>query len=199
MKIGITGKIEFEVANYTKKHHNQSSWKRVAMVMIDGDIAEYYAWFVEKRYNLKLNKPLRGAHISLINDSVSELSKKGQLSILEVNKNWESVKKKWDGKTIPVFLDVDSCTDGKHWWLRVSHDERNLMHNIRSELGLGKPFWGLHMSLGYANELHEEHNEYIHDLVNSESETEFNSISLERSLLLLEREKQRKNTKRYRK
>ena len=198
MKIEIKGNIEFEVVNYTKKHHNQAAWKRVAMIMIDGDIAEYYAWFIEKRYNLKLNKPLRGAHISLINDSMKDLSKNGLISVEDVNKNWESVKKKWDKKTIPVFLDVDSCTDGKHWWLRVSYDEREIMHGIRSELGLGKPFWGLHMSLGYANEIQEEHSDYIHNLVSSSDENEFNKISLERSLLLLRREQYRKSLKKYR-
>ena len=48
------------------------------MVFIDGDVSEYYAWFVKKRYNLTLNKPLRGAHVSFINDSMRDLSQNGQ-------------------------------------------------------------------------------------------------------------------------
>ena len=197
MKTELTGKIEFEVENKTKKHHNQSSWKKMVMIMIDGDIAEYYAWFIESRYNLVLNSPLRGAHVSLVNDSIKELSCGDTKTIDEINKTWELVKNKWDKKIIPIYLDIDTCTDGKHWWLRVSHDERDLMHGIRSELGLSKPFFDLHMTIGYANEIHEEHSEYIHALVNSQSESEFNKISSERSLLLLDREKYRKSTKKY--
>ena len=41
--------------------------------MLDGDVAEYYSWFVSKRYNLILNKPLRGAHVSFINDSLRDM------------------------------------------------------------------------------------------------------------------------------
>ena len=192
MKIKLIGKIEFEVENKTKKHHNQSSWKRVAMIMLDGDITEYYAWFIEKRYNLILNKPLRGGHISLINDSIKDLSCGGTKTIEEINKTWETVKKKWDKKSIPIYLDVESNTDGKHWWLRVSHDERVLMNGIRAELGLGNPFWGLHMSLGYANEVHEEHSNYLHEFVIAPSEAESNRLSAERSKLLLDRELKRK-------
>ena len=69
-KVVLVGKIEFEPENITKKHNTQSPWKRIAMVTIDGDVTEYYSWFIEKRYNLKLNKPLRRAHISFINDSI---------------------------------------------------------------------------------------------------------------------------------
>ena len=32
------GKIEFEVENKTKKHAIQASWKRVAMILMPGDI-----------------------------------------------------------------------------------------------------------------------------------------------------------------
>jgi len=40
-----------------------------------------------------------------------------------------------------------------------------LLQSIRTELGLGKPFFGLHMSIGYANEKNIEHSEYLHDLI----------------------------------
>lgn len=165
MKIKLTGKIEFEVENRTKKQHNQSSWKRVAMIMINGDITEYYAWFIEKRYNLILNKPLRGGHISLINDSIKDLSCGGTKTINEINRTWDLVKNKWDKKEIPVYLDIEPRTDGKHWWLRVSHDEREIMNGIRAELGLGNPYWGLHMTIGTAEHLRYEHSKYIHSLI----------------------------------
>jgi hypothetical protein len=37
--------------------------EKMAMILLDGDVTEYYAWFIQKRYNLILNKPLRGAYI----------------------------------------------------------------------------------------------------------------------------------------
>jgi hypothetical protein len=112
-----------------------------------------------------LNKPLRGAHISFINDSIKELSCNGTKTIEQIDADWEAVKKKWDGKEIPVILDLDADTDNKHWWLRVSPQYRDRLHSIRAELGLGQPFFGLHMTIGYANEKNIEHSKYIHRLV----------------------------------
>jgi hypothetical protein len=199
VKITVEGKIMFDVSDETTKHKNQSSWKRIAMVFIQGDLCPYYAWFIERRFNLVLNKPLRGAHISFINDSIKEISNNGQLSNAEVNKLWGEVKKRWDSKKITISLDVDPETDGKHWWLRVSHNERELLHGIRAELGLGRPFFGLHMTIGYANELNENHSEYIHSINTSESESHFNVISHFRAKHLLELDTKRKQNLKRRK
>ena len=64
----LIGKIEFDPVNVTKKHNKQASWKKTAMVKFDCDIWEYYSWFLKKRFNLYLNKPLRGTHLTIIND-----------------------------------------------------------------------------------------------------------------------------------
>jgi len=135
------------------------------MVFIDGDVTEYYSWFIEKRYNLILNKPLRGSHISFINDSIKDMSLNGQRTIKEVDELWETVKKKWDGVQIPIVLDISPRTDDRTWWLDIPNDERGLLQGIREELGLGRPFWGMHMSIGYANEKNLFHSEYIHRLI----------------------------------
>lgn len=164
-KLVVMGKIVFEPENKTKKHDLQASWKHIAMVMIDGDITQYYAWFIEKRYNLILNKPLRGGHISFINDSFRDMSFNGKRSLGEVKQVWEAVKTKWNGKRIPIMLDLRPRTDDKHWWLRVHEDYRDRLHGIRTELGLGKPYYGLHMSIGYANEKNIDHSRYIHSLI----------------------------------
>lgn len=166
-KLLLTGRIEFEPENVTKKHHLQASWKHVAMVLFEGDVTEYYAWFINKRYNLVLNRPLRGGHISFINDSFKEMSLNGKRSMEEVNQVWNQVKKKWDGVEVPVVLNLEPRTDDKYWWLGVSHEHRDQLHGIRAELGLGKPFWGLHMTIGYANEKNVEHSKYIHKLIKS--------------------------------
>lgn len=164
-RITVTGIIGFEPENKTNKHNNQASWKKIAMVFIDGNISDYYAWFVKKRYNLILNKPLRGAHISFINDSMKDLTQNGVKSVEEVEALWEAVKKKWDGKEIPIVLDLSPKTNDEHWWLNIPHDERGLLQSIREELGLGRPFFGMHMSIGYANEKNIHHSKYIHDLI----------------------------------
>jgi hypothetical protein len=161
----LTGKIKFEPENKTKKHLNQASWKKIAMVMVDGEICEYYAWFIKRRYNITLNKPLRGAHITFINDSMKELTKNGEKSVESVLNAWEEIKNKWDGKKIPLVINLDPRTDGKHWWFNIPHEEIGLLQSIRDEVGLGKPFYGLHLTIGYCNERNIKHSEYIHDLI----------------------------------
>lgn len=166
-KVVLMGRIKFEPENRTKKHDEQSSWKRIAMVTIEGDVTEYYSWFIEKRYNLKLNKPLRRAHISFINDSIWDLKRNNNKSTKEVNELWETVKNKWDGVEIPIMLDLSPRTSDVHWWLNIPHDFRDRLHSIRAELGLGRPHFGLHMSIGYANERQLSHSRYIHSLIKS--------------------------------
>lgn len=68
--ITLSGKIVFDVEDYTRKHKLQSSWKKVAMVFIDGDVCEYYSWFLQRRYNIILNKPLRGL-LNIISFNIS--------------------------------------------------------------------------------------------------------------------------------
>ena len=97
--ITLTGTIHFDPINKTKKHELQADWKRMALVLFDGNICQYYAWFIEKRYSIVLNKPLRGAHISFINDSIRDIKLgTGIVNDEEVEILWESVKNKWDNK-----------------------------------------------------------------------------------------------------
>lgn len=165
-RITLTGTINFEPEDKTKKHLNQASWKKIAMVLMDGDVTEYYAWFIQKRYNLMLNKPLRGAHVSFINDSMRDLTQNGKITEAEALNTWEEVKKKWNGKKIDIVLDLEPKTDDRTWWLNIPHDEREGLQAIRSELGLDRPYFGMHMSVGYARPgIMEEHSKYIHDLI----------------------------------
>lgn len=167
--IKVKGKIVFDPDHKTKKHKAQGNWKRVAMVFLYGDLCEYYAWFIERRYSLPLAEPLRKAHISFINDRESD-----------TNGKWEEVKKKWDGKKVEVTLSVDPRTDATHWWLIVPEEDRTELQGIRNELGLGRPYFGMHMSIGYARDSYdkdvegnavkairknEDHSRYIHELI----------------------------------
>ena len=127
---------------------------------MSGDICDYYAWFINKRFNLILNPPLRGPHITFINDRISDM-----------NDKWDEVKVKWDGKEIDITLFVSPRTDSNdkhstgHWWLNIPEEYRSELHSIRNELGLGRPYFGLHLTLGYANEKNMEHSKYIHRLI----------------------------------
>ena len=91
----IKGKIKFDPIDKTNKHKDQAKWKKMAMIVFDENnsfidngfdkdlniikkyigITNYYAWFINNQYGLKLNAPLRNAHISFINDSVGFESK----------------------------------------------------------------------------------------------------------------------------
>jgi hypothetical protein len=155
--IEVNGKIWFDPKNVTKKHNAQAEWKRMAMVMFEDDTAEYYSWFVNKRYNLILNRPLRGPHISFINDSIRDMGDKADM--------WDSVKEKYNGTEVKLILDTNVKSDSKHWWLPVEYGSRQPLLDIRSELGLDKPYWGMHMTIGYSNEMNIEHSKYIHGLI----------------------------------
>jgi len=152
--ITIKGKIVFDVPNVTRKHNRQADWKRIAMVVFEDDMTEYYSWFIKRRYNITLNKPLRGAHITFVNDSVREI--KGG------DKVWEMVRKKWDGQEIEVTLNVDARTNVEYWWLRASS---KTFDDVRTELGLGEPYFSYHMTVGFPNERNIEQSEYIHNLI----------------------------------
>jgi len=150
--IKIYGKIVFDPKDVTKKHADQASWKRMAMVMISGDITEYYAWFLKRRYNIELSKPLRGAHISFINDSIRDIQSGLKCNEKQAKKAWVKLKKKYDGKKIEIILNISPRSDGYHWWLNVPNEFRTELHSIRNEVGLGRPHFGIHMSIGRAED-----------------------------------------------
>lgn len=158
--VNLTGRIEFEPINRTKKHQSQASWKRIAMVIMEGDITEYYAWFLKRRFNLEILKPLRGAHISFINDSVRDIN--GGVGEIEYrNLLWNQLKSKWSGQHIDITLDLNPRSDGVTWWLNIPEENRKQLHDIRAEIGLGRLYFGLHMTIGNCHPKHEEHSEYI--------------------------------------
>ena len=174
-QIKLTGKIIFDPVDKTTKHKNQAFWKKVAMVVFEGDICEYYAWFINRRYNLQLNKPLRGAHITFINDSLRDIG--------DGIHKWEKLKAKYNGCNIEINIAVDPITDSDepnstgHWWLNVPEESRIELQFIRNELGLGRPFYGLHLSIGHANEKNKEHSKYIHRLIKMKNEKDKNIMA----------------------
>lgn len=158
--VTLSGLIEFEPINKTKKHKFQASWKRIAMVIMEGDITEYYAWFLKRRFNLEILKPLRGAHISFINDSIRDING-GDGGVEYRDILWNQLKTKWDGQHISVTLDLNPRGDGMTWWLNIPEEHRTQLHDIRNEIGLGRPYYGLHMTIGNSHPKYQKHSEYI--------------------------------------
>lgn len=141
------GIIVFDPPHKTEKHRTQGVWKKTAYVSIGDDSCKYYCWFMKKRFNLPLKLPLRGAHITFINDAVSDFG---------TEEDWLRLKKKWEGKYVEVDLHLEPRSDDENWWLAVTEETRKVLHDIRAELGLGKPYWGLHMTIGSAQDVYDD-------------------------------------------
>jgi len=144
----IKGKIVFDPIDKTKKHVRQSSWKKNVMVEFKDDTWAYYSWFLKNRFNLVLNKPLRGTHFTLVNDIVD-----GDI--------YAQAKKMFDGTEITIQYDPTNIrsNDKGHWWLKAYSDDAK---NIRRVMGLDEyPFFGFHITMGLATHLQLEHSRYI--------------------------------------
>ena len=147
----LIGKIEFDPVNVTKKHNKQASWKKTAMVKFDCDIWEYYSWFLKKRFNLYLNKPLRGTHLTIINDKFDP----------ETEYLYDQARQLFHGKEIRIQYDptLIRSNDKGHWWINAQSDDAK---NIRSVMGLTPdPYFGFHITIGLATHLQLEHSKYI--------------------------------------
>jgi hypothetical protein len=148
MLLELKTKIIFDPVEVTKKHKEQGKWKKVVICETKCDIHEYYSWFLQKRFNLFLNKPLRRSHITIINDIVKD------------KKVYEEMKKMLNGTPLTFLYDTSEIRgNGKHWWVIAKCDD---VANIRNILGLNpKPTFGLHLTIGLANEKNIDHSNYI--------------------------------------
>lgn len=152
MVFKVRGVLDFNPENKTQKHAEQSLWKKTAMIRTNCELDRYYSWFLKKRFNLKLNKNLRGTHVTFIADMVDfEL--------------YEKVAAMFQGKEIDFYVETEPCSskNGDHWWLRAHCTDAEV---IRELLGLDRtPYFGMHMTLGRSldNFLDKEHSNYIYE------------------------------------
>lgn len=183
MVFKVKGIIEFSPEDKTKKHASQSVWKRVAMIRTNCEMDRYYAWFLKKRFNLELNKNLRGTHVTFISDRLDE-------------KIFEQASTIFNGKEIEFYVETEPRSNGSHWWLRVYCPEAE---SIREVMGLSRePYFGLHLTIGHAVEKYPEdielesnavkakkdyleHSKYIYECCKS-----FETLSSEPRILLSE-------------
>lgn len=149
--ISVKGKIYFQPENKTRKHIEQSSWKRIAMIVVNDDLTKYYSWFIEKRFNLKLNPPLRGTHVTFINDHSDKVP------------HFEEVSKIFHRKEIEFWIDPSVRTNGKHWWLPVRCKDAE---SIRIACGGSpQPEHKFHLTIGLATGRYLEHSKLIHKAI----------------------------------
>jgi hypothetical protein len=167
MLIKAKGIIEFEPEDKTKKHLSQTSWKRIAMIRTHDDLCEYYSWFIKRRFNLELNKPLRGSHVTFINDAEREMP------------FFNESKALFDSKEITFYIDPEPRTNGEHWWLRVYCTDAESIRTVCG--GNSIPFFAFHLTIGYATHLRLEHSKYIlevckrHQIIPSDERQSFSS------------------------
>ena len=140
-----SGTIVFDVENKTAKHKKQASWKKHVIVMMNDNLSDYYGWFIKQRYNVVLNKPLRGPHYTIVNDRGSDLS------------NWDKVKSKYNNTRIKVYYNIDMRSNSEHWWLKAYSPEGD---QIRKELNLGSPFYAPHITIGLVNNKNQMASDY---------------------------------------
>ncbi len=146
------GIILFDPINITKKHFKQSEWKKTAIIQIKDDLCGYYSWLIEKRYNLKLNKPLRGTHITFINEIIDD-------AIFTEGKRF------FDGRSVEISYDSTQIRTNEkgQWWINAYSKD---IEEIRQSLGLSiNPFYGLHITIGNAVHLQLEHSLYVKRLI----------------------------------
>lgn len=149
----LQGIIKYDPPDYTKKHEKQSKWKKIVIAKIDGDICEYYAWFVKKRYNIRLMPPLRDAHLTIINDRLSDTV------------DYVYSKTLYDGMKVSIDYNPDVRTDGKHWWLRAKCDDGIM---LRQRAGVRpEPYFNFHITIGRVDGREHEiaHAQYIYGLI----------------------------------
>lgn len=167
MLIKTHGILHFSPEDRTKKHKSQSSWKKMAIIKTNDDLDLYYAWFLKKRFNLELNRSLRGSHITIISDKFAD------------SNMWKEACNLFEGKNIDFYIDTEPRSNSEHWWLRVYCVDAE---NIRETIGLSRdPYFSFHLTIGYANEKNLAHSEYIleqckkFDIISSDSKKPFES------------------------
>lgn len=148
--ITLEGQLIFDPPNVSRKHSRQGAWKAVAVLAFPGEDALYYSWFIRRRYGLPLVKPLRGSHVTFVNDKSSHMA----------HYAWDRVRASHGGRRARVTLSLDPRSNGAHWWLPAT-DATELM-DVRTALGLRRvPHWPMHMTIGLANERNAQYSEHL--------------------------------------
>jgi len=107
---------------------NNTGW---LILQCELDLILYYCWFIQRRFGIKLQRPLHGSHITVVRGEVIKSLEK-----------WNA----YQGSIIQFHYSNIIGTNGKHWWLEVYSP---CLISIRQELGLDpQPEYDLHLTIG---------------------------------------------------
>lgn len=93
-------------------------------------IMEYYRYWIQRELGVRTCQPMAKCHVSMIRGE--EPRDKAY---------WDTLP----GKQLSLTYSPDVRTNGKHWWVFVNAPE---ILEIRRKLGLSKPKYPLHMTIG---------------------------------------------------
>ncbi len=123
-------KASGNIVFYPKKYSNKA-W---SILNCEVGIIEYYGYWMEKMFDIKLQKPKHGAHITVIREEQIEDS------------IYDSLWEKDQNKEIQFDYSNKIQTNGEHFWLPIKCDE---LLDIRGSMGLVKKGrFSLHMTVG---------------------------------------------------
>lgn len=145
----LNGKLIFDPTDLTKKHVNQSQWKKIAVIQFSGDeYDDMWRWYLNKEFLLKVNQNIRGSHITFINDKFSK------------HNEWDYIKTRFQKQDISVEITNILRGDGNHFWLKPIVPD--LISEIRIMLGLTPmPYYPLHYTIGLVNPKNIEESNYF--------------------------------------
>lgn len=136
-----TGVLKLDLTPRTKKHIKQSSWKYTACISINHDFYEYYQWFIQAKFGLVLNKPIREAHLTVINDKLDP----------HIWDKLEELKNTFNNKQVVFSYDPSLLrTDGTYWWIKA---DAAVIPFIRKKFDLNPvPYFAPHITIGVTNQ-----------------------------------------------
>lgn len=118
------------------------------IVVTNDDVDGYYRWFLNKRFNLILQAPAWGPHLTIVAGNQVD------------DGLWDIVKKEYNNTTINFTHENLPKSNGTYWWLKSYCPEiENIRKKLKLPVGLRFP---LHLTLGVPIPRHQEHSTYIH-------------------------------------
>tara|TARA_B100000609_G_scaffold199317_1_gene202040 strand:+ start:20082 stop:20495 length:414 start_codon:yes stop_codon:yes gene_type:complete len=128
LTLQMNGILDFEPTTQDGKGGNP--WWLI--LRCDDEVVRYYLWWIEKTEGIKLQRPLFGAHISVM---------RGE----EAQQNATLWKEQQDTTCDFRYSHIVETQDG-FWWLPV---ESRMLREIRAFYGLSPlPDFGFHLTIG---------------------------------------------------
>jgi hypothetical protein len=115
-----------------KTKRDVNTW---VIAKVDNSITDYYCWWLERVYGIKLSRPAWGTHVTIVND-------KDRVTDLD---RFNEVKEKFNSKFCQIQFDVNIKKVWQFWSLDVYSN--GMFKEIRRSLGLN-PDFPFHITIG---------------------------------------------------